>query len=414
MTDHDFGGLAHHLPRAVIRPTTAAEVAAAVRDAARRGLRVVARGTGHSAYGQAQLAGGVLLDLRGLRGVPEPETDRITVGAGATWREVLDVTLPELTPPVLTDYLDLTVGGTVAAGGIGGTSHRHGTQTDHVLELQVVTGTGEIVTCSAEEHRSLFDAVRGGLGRCAVIIRATLRLVPAPHRVLSRRLVYAGPRALLDAQRAAAPGHAHISGQAKPRPPDVPGERWFYELHAAAFDSDPEPAEPPGDLVELAELPYLEYADRLRPDVAELVTLGEWARPHPWGMVFLPGTRAPGVIGATLAALEPRDMGLSGVVLINPLRGRGTPSLALPPEPVLFGLLRTASPGATPAAEMLAGNRALYERAVAVGGARYAVDAVPFTAGERAAGLGVPRVPRATSRRYDPGDVLGGQTGAGR
>jgi hypothetical protein len=40
-------------------------------------------------------------------------------------------------------------------------------------------------------------------------------------------------------------------------------------------------------------------------------------------------------------------------------------------------MLRAASPGCAPVEAMLAANRTLLDRARAVGGARYAVDAVP-------------------------------------
>ena len=59
-------------------------------------------------------------------------------------------TLPRgLTPPVLTDYLNLSVGGTLAVGGVGATTPRYGLQSDNVLEIDVVTGRGEVLTCSA-------------------------------------------------------------------------------------------------------------------------------------------------------------------------------------------------------------------------------------------------------------------------
>ncbi len=55
-----------------------------------------------------------------LRTVRRVDGDRVTVEAGATWREVLAATLPHgLAPPVLPDYLDLTIGGTLAVGGVG-------------------------------------------------------------------------------------------------------------------------------------------------------------------------------------------------------------------------------------------------------------------------------------------------------
>ena len=46
---------------------------------------------------------------------------------------------------MLTDYLELSVGGTLAVGGVGATSIEPGVQSDHVLELEVVTGEGRAV-----------------------------------------------------------------------------------------------------------------------------------------------------------------------------------------------------------------------------------------------------------------------------
>jgi FAD/FMN-containing dehydrogenase len=57
-----------------------------------------------------------------------------------------------LTPPVMPDAMMLTVGGTLSVGGIGETSYRYGAQVDNVVELDVVTGAGELVTCSPERN----------------------------------------------------------------------------------------------------------------------------------------------------------------------------------------------------------------------------------------------------------------------
>jgi cytokinin dehydrogenase len=89
------------------------------------------------------------------------------------------------TPPVLTDYLRLTVGGTLSVGGVSGTSWRYGAQVDNVEELTVVTGAGKTVKCSESENRSLFEAVLAGQGQCGVMVGARLRLVPAPELVES-------------------------------------------------------------------------------------------------------------------------------------------------------------------------------------------------------------------------------------
>ncbi|MGI5321487.1 FAD-binding protein [Actinomadura nitritigenes] len=361
----DFGGIVERAPARVVRPTVADEVVEALREARARRLEAVPRGCGHSTFGQS-LTSGICLDMRGLAGVEDVASGHAVAGAGTTWREVLAATLPHgLAPPVLTDFLDVTVGGTLSAAGVGGASHRHGTQADHVLGLDVVTG-GRAVACSPRVRPALFDAVRGGLGRHGVITSVTLRLVPAPERVLTCTIPCRDAADLLRVQGEVAADD--IAGQAKPSP-----DGWRYEVKAALYGDGPVP---PGT-AETEELPFLAFADRMRPDVEELVALGEWARPHPWVMVFLPRDRAADVIEATLKETAPHDVGLSGVVLIKALRVGHVPMLAAPPDPVLFSVLKTASNGCAPVPEMLAANRALLDRARAVGGAGYRVGAVP-------------------------------------
>lgn len=42
------------------------------------------------------------------------------------------------------DFIELSIGGTLSLGGIGSQSFRFGPQVDNVLELQVVTGAGDL------------------------------------------------------------------------------------------------------------------------------------------------------------------------------------------------------------------------------------------------------------------------------
>ena len=150
----DFGHLIHREPRAVAQPVSPEEVASQLRLARSERLKVAARGQGHSIYGRSLSEDGIVVNMGRLSSIRDLQADRVVVGAGATWKSVLDATLPQgLTPPVLTNYLGLSVGGTIAVGGIGGSSSRYGMQTDNVLELDVVTGDGRELTCSAESTR---------------------------------------------------------------------------------------------------------------------------------------------------------------------------------------------------------------------------------------------------------------------
>jgi cytokinin dehydrogenase len=159
----DFGHLMHRTPEAVLLPGSDDDVAAAVRWAAEQGRGFAARGQRHSVFGRGQVADGVVVDMRSLRTIRGVEHDRVAVDAGATWREVLAATLPRgLTPAGLPDYLDLSVGGTLVVGGIGGAVSRFGALSDNLLDLRVVTGRGETLTCSPTRDPGLFDAVRAG------------------------------------------------------------------------------------------------------------------------------------------------------------------------------------------------------------------------------------------------------------
>jgi cytokinin dehydrogenase len=143
----DFGQMARAAPEAVFHPATPADIAALVRFSASSvaPFPVAPRGQGHSWRGQALAPGGVVVDMGSLgRGprinvsVAEPFVD---VGGEQLWVDVLRATLRHgLAPRVWTDYLRLTVGGTLSNAGIGGQAFRHGPQIANVHELDVVTG----------------------------------------------------------------------------------------------------------------------------------------------------------------------------------------------------------------------------------------------------------------------------------
>jgi cytokinin dehydrogenase len=149
----DFGAVVSEAPVAVMRPGSAADVARLLgalssAPAAGPGRRpraaVAARGAGHSLHGQAQARGGIVVETRALpRGVEVGGGGAYAdVGGGALWVEVLEECLRAgVAPRSWTDYLYLTVGGTLSNGGISGQAFKHGPQISNVLQLEVVTGT---------------------------------------------------------------------------------------------------------------------------------------------------------------------------------------------------------------------------------------------------------------------------------
>ena len=69
----------------------------------------------------------------------------------------MDATLPYgLAPLVVPQLKTITLGGAVTGMGVESTSFRNGLPHESVLEMDVLTGTGEIVTASAEHNVDLF------------------------------------------------------------------------------------------------------------------------------------------------------------------------------------------------------------------------------------------------------------------
>jgi cytokinin dehydrogenase len=71
----------------------------------------------------------------------EGEISYADVSGGAMWIELLEQSLKlGLAPRSWTDYLYLTVGGTLSNAGISGQAFKHGPQISNVLQMEVVTG----------------------------------------------------------------------------------------------------------------------------------------------------------------------------------------------------------------------------------------------------------------------------------
>ncbi|MQM05946.1 hypothetical protein Taro_038763 [Colocasia esculenta] len=223
----DFGGTVRTEPLAVLHPSSAGDVAALVRSAygSVMGFPVSARGHGHCINGQAGTAGGVVVEMnrrggwaRGEGTQPRPPQYSARLGGyyvdvwgGELWIDVLRWTLRHggLAPVSWTDYLYLSVGGTLSNAGISGQAFQHGPQISNVYEMDVVTGKGEVMTCSNERNPDLFHAVLGGLGQFGIITRARIALEPAPQRV--------GLKAFLCFQLSIAPT-THLSTPCQRRP----------------------------------------------------------------------------------------------------------------------------------------------------------------------------------------------------
>ncbi|WP_394829032.1 FAD-binding protein [Pendulispora albinea] len=411
----DFGHIVRALPRAVLRPGSVADILTITRFAAEHGLPLTARGAGHSLHGQSQVASGIVIDMTTLATIHRVSADRVVVDAGALWSRVLDATLSHgLTPPVLTDYLETTVGGTLSAGGIGGMSHRHGLQVDQIASCDVVIGDGTMVRCSPEENRALFDAVRAGHGRCGIMVSATLALVPAYAHARVYRFTYSDLREFLaDQRRLVVERRAdYVEGFITPGA----SNGWGFVLEAARFTDSVAELDDMGlhGTPDVKDMPYRDFAHRVRLAEDLFRSTGEWHCPHPWWNAFIPESATPKIVTEALGQLTPADLGgKSGLILLYPFRTEHltAPLLRSPDEPIayLFAVLPTAA-GDSPVSldRMLDTNLRLYDLIRVHNGAMYPIGNLPFTTAQWQAHYG-PQWETCQRNKiiYDPHGIFG-------
>ncbi|MFD7978441.1 D-arabinono-1,4-lactone oxidase [Streptomyces sp. NPDC059071] len=179
-TWRNWSGSQQARPARVVRPGSTDEVAAAVKDAAREGLRLKAVGAGHS-FSPVAVADGVQLRLDRLDAphVVDAESGLVTVGAGMPlWKLNPLLAAHGLALENMGDIDRQTVSGAISTG-THGSGLRFGGIATQVRALELVLADGSVVTCSVGERPELFAAARVGLGALGVLTRVTLQCVPS-------------------------------------------------------------------------------------------------------------------------------------------------------------------------------------------------------------------------------------------
>src|SRR5205085_12177650 len=164
---------------AVDQPGDEVELAAAVKAAAAAGQTVKAVGSGHSFTDIACTYGRRLeLDRYGEVLSVDRERLQVTVQAGCTI-QTLNRRLADLgwALPNLGDIEYQTISGAVSTA-THGTGVRLGGLATQIAGLELVTGDGSVLRCSAEEEPEVFACARVGLGALGVLSTVTLQCVP--------------------------------------------------------------------------------------------------------------------------------------------------------------------------------------------------------------------------------------------
>jgi cytokinin dehydrogenase len=421
----DQGNFTEQTPCAVLRPESVADIAKMIQFCRQHGIKVAARGQGHTTFGQSLVSGGLVVEMAALNTIHSIGPEGFDADAGVLWKDLVQATFAEgFRVPTLTGYLGLTVGGTLSVGGIS-TSYLEGGQVDRVQELEVVTGTGQVVRCSESERPDLFEAALAGLGQCGIITRVKMDLVPAKPLVRLYLLTYTNNATFFRDLRTLA-NRGEVDGLFNLWFPF--GTSLLYQLNVVVY-FDPAQGSPndahllrglsvlPLAVVKV-DLPYLVWQFEVDLTI-DTYKIAGWDRAiKPWFDVFLPDDTIEGYVGEVIPSLSPlNDWSPTGFILIL-LHDRAKftrPFFRLPAASrgrwvYLFDILNDSTlQGLDPTykARNLARNRALFELARERGGTRYPIGAVEFDRTDWLLQYGEawPEFARR-KRRFDPDNIL--------
>ncbi|KAJ9181046.1 hypothetical protein P3X46_009219 [Hevea brasiliensis] len=391
----DFGNRYHFQPSAVLYPKSVADISSTIKYIFDMGstseITVAARGHGHSVQGQAQAHRGIIINMESLQGtemrIHMGETPYVDVSGGELWINVLHETGKYgLAPKSWTDYLHLTVGGTLSNAGISGQAFRHGPQINNVYQLEVITGKGEAITCSEQQNADLFYGVLGGLGQFGIITRAVVSLERAPKMVKWIRVLYYEFSKLSNDQEyliSSEKSFDYIEGfviinrtgllnnwrtSFSPKDPlqasqFISDGRTLYCLEIAKYfnpdESDIMNQKTEELLSELSYIPstllmsevsYVEFLDRVHVSETKLRTKGLWEVPHPWMNLLIPRSKISEFAQEVFGNI--RSEGSNGPILIYPVnksKWNNRTSLITPAENIFYivAFLSSAAPSST-------------------------------------------------------------------
>jgi FAD/FMN-containing dehydrogenase len=141
------------------------------------------------------------LDVHAFDGVIEvdPVARTADVQGMTTYEHLVDATLPYgLMPLVVPELKTITLGGAITGLGIESSSFRNGLPHESVLELDILTGDGRVVTASRSgDHADLYFGFPNSYGTLGYALRARIELEPVRPYVHLRHVRFSEFEALV-------------------------------------------------------------------------------------------------------------------------------------------------------------------------------------------------------------------------
>lgn len=180
-----------NLPDAVVFVETVEQVKDVVKLANKYKTPIICRGAGTNVVGACRTDhGGIVLNFSKMNKILELSRENMTatvqpgVIVGDLQKEAEKIGL--FYPPDPSNLKVSTIGGSIAQASGGAKTFKYGTTKDYVIDLKVVTATGELLRTGSSTIKnatgynlnSLFIGSEGTLG---IVVEATMKLIPQPE-----------------------------------------------------------------------------------------------------------------------------------------------------------------------------------------------------------------------------------------
>lgn len=166
-------------PGAILRCSGTADVAAATKFAKDNNILVSVRGGGHNVGGRAICDDGLVIDLSGMRAVHvDPVNQTVRAQGGALLGDVDRETHAHGLAVPIGVVSKTGIGGLTTGGGFGWLARKYGPACDNVIEAEVVTAEGRILTANADLNSDLYWGICGGSGNFGVVTSFLYRAYP--------------------------------------------------------------------------------------------------------------------------------------------------------------------------------------------------------------------------------------------
>jgi hypothetical protein len=142
------------------------------------------------------------IDITSFNNIIEIDSlNRICIAeSGVTFAELVKETLKHgLIPTVVPELKTITLGGAIAGCSIESMSFKYEGFHNSCLEYEIITGTGEIITCSPTHREDIFEMIHNSFGTLGILTRLKFKLIPAKPFVRMEYINYSSFKEFMQA-----------------------------------------------------------------------------------------------------------------------------------------------------------------------------------------------------------------------